>query len=422
MTFTSPATRSAGTSATVPETGTDTGAETRNDASPVLDADFYGFQDLLTADEQQRILAVREFMEREVRPLADDYWERSECPVHLFKPFAELGTVGAAWSETAGFASSAVFRGWVGMELARVDSSFCTFIGVSSGLAMSSIGLGGSAQQREQWLPPMARGDVIGAFGLTEPLSGSDTAKGLRTTATRHGDTWVLNGAKRWIGNATFADVVVIWAKDTADQQMKGFLVRKGTPGFTATKIERKQSLRIVQNADIVLDGVEVAEADRLQGIDSFKDVAKVLRVTRDGVAWQSLGTMIGAYEAAVAYTKQREQFGHPIATYQLIQDKLATCLANITASLAVCVRVSQLQDSGTQTDAQAALAKAFVTTRMRETVALCRESLGGNGIQLDHGVARYFADAEAVYTFEGTRDMNNLIVGREITGHAAFV
>ena len=388
----------------------------------LLEADFYAFQDLLTPAEQKKALAVREFMEREVRPIADDYWERAECPVHLFKPYAQLGTIGSGWAETQGEETSAVFRGWVGMETARVDSSFCTFIGVSGGLAMTSIGVGGSAEQRVQWLPPMAAGDVIGAFGLTEPLAGSDTAKGLRTTATRTGDTWVLNGAKRWIGNATFADVVVVWAKDTADDQVKGFLVRQGTPGFTATKIERKQSLRIVQNADIVLEDVRVDEADRLQGINSFRDVAKVLRITRDGVSWQALGTMIGAYEAAVAYTRQREQFGNPIASYQLVQDKLATAYANVTASFAMCVRVAQLQDLGTQTDAHAAMAKAFVTTRMRETVALCREACGGNGITLDHGVARFFADAEAVYTFEGTKDMNQLIVGRAITGHAAFV
>lgn len=388
----------------------------------ILEADFYSFQDLLTPAEQKKALAVREFMEREVRPIADDYWERAECPVHLFKPYAQLGTIGSGWAETQGEETSAVFRGWVGMETARVDSSFCTFIGVSGGLAMTSIGVGGSAEQRATWLPPMASGDLIGAFGLTEPLAGSDTAKGLRTTATRTGDTWVLNGAKRWIGNATFADVVVVWAKDTADDQVKGFLVRKGTPGFTATKIERKQSLRIVQNADIVLDGVEVHEADRLAHINSFRDLAKVLRITRDGVSWQALGTMVGAYEAAVAYTKQREQFGNPIASYQLIQDKLATAYANVTAGFALCVRVAQLQDNDTQTDAHAAMAKAFVTTRMRETVALCREACGGNGITLDHGVARFFADAEAVYTFEGTKDMNQLIVGRAITGHAAFV
>jgi glutaryl-CoA dehydrogenase len=407
---------------TTPATTPENHAATALAVPERLDADFYGFQHLLTPVEQDAVGRVRDFMEREVRPLADDYWDRAECPVHLFKPFAELGSVGAAWSETRQFENSAVFRGWVGMELARVDSSFCTFIGVSSGLAMSSIGLGGSPEQRAEWLPPMASGDLIGAFGLTEPLSGSDTARGLRTTATRHGDTWVLNGAKRWIGNATFADVVVVWAKDTADDQVKGFMVRKGTPGFTATKIERKQSLRIVQNADITLEGVEVAEADRLQGINSFKDLANVLRVTRDGVAWQSLGTMIGAYEAAVRYTGEREQFGNPIASYQLVQDKLATGLGNITASLAMCVRLAQMQDEGTQRDQHAALAKSFVTTRMRETVALAREVCGGNGIVLDTGVARYFADAEAVYTFEGTRDMNQLIVGRSITGHAAFV
>ena len=398
----------------------------------ILEADFYSFQDLLTPAEQKKALAVREFMEREVRPIADDYWERAECPVHLFKPYAQLGTIGSGWAETQGEETSAVFRGWVGMETARVDSSFCTFIGVSGGLAMTSIGVGGSAEQRAKWLPPMASGDLIGAFGLTEPLAGSDTAKGLRTTATRTGDTWVLNGAKRWIGNATFADVVVVWAKDTADDQVKGFLVRKGTPGFTATKIERKQSLRTVENADIVLTDVVVPESDRLQRIDGFRDLAVVLRLTRAQVAWQALGVAVGAYECAVAYGKARVQFGKPIASFQLVQQKLADALANITACIGMCVRVSQLQDEGVQKDHHSAMAKAFVSARVRETVALCREICGGNGVQLGgqeqlgipagYGIARYFADAEAVYTFEGTYDMNSLIVGRAITGIAAFV
>ncbi|TLP92708.1 acyl-CoA dehydrogenase [Nesterenkonia salmonea] len=397
-------------------------ADTLTEPIPLLESDFYGFQNLLTPRQQESVQSVREFMEREVRPIADDYWERAECPIHLFEPFAKLGTMGAGWKETSTLESSAVHRGWIGMELARVDSSFCTFIGVSSGLAMTSIAVGGSDEQRAHWLPKLADGSTIGAFGLTEPLAGSDTARGMRTTATREGDTWVLNGAKRWIGNATFADVVVIWAKDTADDQVKGFIVRAGTPGFTATKIERKQSLRIVQNADITLENVEVAESDRLQKIDSFRDLAKVLRITRDGVAWQALGTMIGAYEAALTYVGQREQFGRPIASFQLVQDKMATAIANITASLGMCVRVSQMQDEGTQRDEHAAMAKSFVTTRMRETVALCREVVAGNGIVLDYGVARFFADAEAVYTFEGTKDMNQLIVGRSITGHSAFV
>lgn len=387
----------------------------------LLDTDRYAFQDLLTPVEREAALRVREFMEREVRPIADEYWERAEFPHHLVPGIAATGLFGAMWPETARFENSAVFRGWAALELARVDPSFATFVGVTSGLAMGSIGICGSEEQRAAWLPPMGRGETVGAFGLTEPFAGSDTARGLRTTAVREGDRWLLNGAKRWIGNATFADVTVIWAKDTADDQVKGFLVRKDAPGCNAVKIERKQALRSVQNADITLVDVAVPESDRLQRADSFRDVAKVLRATRAEVAWQAVGVAVGAYEAAVRYAAEREQFGRPIASYQLVQDKLASSLANITASIAMCVRVSQMQDEGRQSDEHSAMAKAFTTTRMRETVGWCRDILGGNGIQLDHGVARYFADAEAIYSYEGTRDMNTLIVGRAITGHQAF-
>jgi glutaryl-CoA dehydrogenase len=388
----------------------------------LLTSDFYSFQDLLTPVENEHIMEIREFLETEVRPIADDYWDRAEFPVQLIPRAGELSLLGPMWPETVRFPNSAVYRGWVALELSRVDAGFSTFVGVQNGLTMGAIGVGGSPEQRAELLPPMSRGELVGAFGLTEPLSGSDTARGLRTTAHRTGDTWVLNGAKRWIGNATFADLTVIWARDTADDQVKGFVVRRGTPGFTATKIERKQALRSVQNADILLDGVEVSEADRLPNIHSFKDVGTVLRLTRAEVAWQAVGVALGAYEATVTYALQREQFGKPIASFQLVQDRLARCLGNITASIALCVRASQLQDEDRQGDQHSALAKAYTTTAMRETVALCRETLGGNGIQLDHGVARYFADAEAVYSFEGTRDMNTLIVGRAITGIAAFV
>ncbi|WP_396126349.1 acyl-CoA dehydrogenase family protein [Cellulomonas sp. NS3] len=387
-----------------------------------LAADFYAFQDELTPVELDASLRLRDFMEREVRPIATDYWDRAEFPTQIIPGLAELGMFGASWPETQRFENSAVWRGWAALELGRVDPSTATFVGVQSGLSMSSIAIGGSPEQRAQWLPPMGRGELIGAFGLTEPLSGSDSSKGLRTTAERHGDTWVLNGAKRWIGNATFADVVVIWARDVADNQVKGFLVRRGTPGFTTTKIERKQALRIVQNADITLDGVRVDEADRLPNIHSFREVALVLRLTRAEVAWQAVGVSVGAYEAAVRYVAERRQFGRPLASFQLVQDRLAQCLGNITASIALCLQVSRLQDQGRQGDEHAALAKGFATSRMRETVAWCRELLGGNGIVLDHGVAKFFADAEAVYSFEGTRDMNNLIVGRAITGVSAFV
>jgi len=387
----------------------------------LLESDFYFFQEALSAPEQEAVLALREYMETSVRPIADACWSRAEFPMEVVKPLAELGLLGAPWPETRHFENTAVYRGWTAMEMGRVDASIATFVGVQNGLAMGSIAETGSAEQRAEWLPPLSRGEVIGAFGLTEPFSGSDSARGLRTTAERRGDTWVLNGAKRWIGNATFADVVVVWAKDTADGQVKGFLVTKDTPGFVATKIEDKVALRTVQNADIVLTDVEVPEARRLQNANSFRDTATVLRLTRAEVAWQAVGVAIGAYEAALAYAKTREQFGKPIASRQLVQDLLVRSLGNITASIAICLQVSKLLDQGRQHDAHSALAKAYTTARMRETVGWCREVLGGNGIVLEHGVARFFADAEAIYSYEGTREMNTLIVGRAITGFAAF-
>jgi glutaryl-CoA dehydrogenase len=388
----------------------------------LLVSDFYSFQDLLSDREVQSVTALRTFLEAEVRPVADDYWARAEFPRQFVRPLGELGMYGPLWEESRRFENSAVYRGWIALELARVDAGVATFVGVTSGLAMGAIGVGGSSEQRAQWLPRLATGEIVGAFGLTEPLSGSDSARGLRTTARQTDNGWVLNGSKRWIGNATFADVTVIWAKDVADGQVKGFLVEAGTPGFTATKIEDKISLRSVQNADIVLEDVVVPEERRLQNVHSFRDVATVLRLTRADVAWQAIGIAIGAYEAAVRYAAEREQFGKPIGSHQLVQDLLARCLANITASIAMCVRVSQLLDEGRQRDEHSALAKAFTTARMRETVGWAREVLGGNGIVLEHGVARFFADAEAIYSYEGTREMNTLIVGRAITGHAAFV
>lgn len=393
---------------------------------PALDqtdlADFLDFRSFLTDEEHQRLNGLRLHLDEHVRPIADDYWERGVSPRHLLPGLAELGLFGAAFPEVREYENTALFRGWVSYEIARADASTSTLSGVHSGLAMTSIALGGSDEQRAKWLGPMARAEVIGAFGLTEPLSGSDTSGGLRTTARRDGDEWILDGAKRWIGNGTFADVVVIWARDITDDTVRGFLVPAGTPGFQATKIQRKISLRAVENADISLEGVRVSEANRLQRIDGFRDVARVLRATRADVAWQALGNGAAAYEAAVAYTTTREQFGRPIASFQLVQSKLVTAAEHIAASVAVCTRIAQLQEAGTLRDEQSAMAKALVADRMRTTVALCRESLGGNGIQLDYGVARPFADAEAIYTYEGTNEMNSLIVGRAITGIPAFI
>ncbi|MCL2794569.1 MAG: acyl-CoA dehydrogenase family protein [Microbacteriaceae bacterium] len=387
-----------------------------------LAADFYGFADDLTEAEKDALMRLRAYLEAEVAPIVDEHWEAATFPREIVPGLHATGVAAFGWDETRPFENSAVFRGFVALELGRVDASIATYIGVQNGLAAGTVALCGSPEQRAHWLPRLASGEVIGSFGLTEPLSGSDSAQGLRTTARREGDTWVLNGAKRWIGNATWGDVTMIWAKDEADGQVKGFIVPNSAPGFTASKIERKVSLRIVQNADILLEDVVVPAENKLANANSFRDTARVLRMTRAEVAWQAVGIAIGAYEAALAYAKERVQFGKPIAKHQLIQDLLVNSLGNITSSLALVVQASKMQGRGTQRDEHSALAKAVATSRMRETVAWCREVLGGNGIVLDHRAARFFADAEAIYSYEGTREMNTLIVGRAITGEAAFV
>lgn len=391
-------------------------------AFETLASDFYGFENLLTEREKDFLANLRARLEGDIKPIVNEYWERAEFPHQIIDVLHGAGAIGLGFAETAPFENSAVFRGWVALELARVDASVSTYVGVQNGLALGAIGVCGSAEQRAEWLPKLASGEVLGAFGLTEPDSGSDSAQGLRTIATRDGDDWILNGSKRWIGNATFSDITVIWAKSAEDGQVKGFIVPTGTPGYTATKIEGKQSLRIVQNADITLENVRVPEALRLQNANSFRDTAAVLRLTRAEVAWAAVGVAVGAYEAALRYAKERVQFGKPIAKHQLIQDLLVKSIGDITASIALCTRVSQMLDDDEQRDEHSALAKAFATARMRETVARCRELMGGNGIVIDYDVARFFADAEALYSYEGTREMNTLIVGRAITGEAAFV
>ncbi|HKN98629.1 MAG TPA: acyl-CoA dehydrogenase family protein [Pseudonocardiaceae bacterium] len=384
-----------------------------------LTGDFYRFEELLSADERRTLGRVREFLRTEVAPIANDYWSRAEFPTELIKGYAELGIAGLA---VGGERPSSLLNGYLALEMAHTDPSLATFFGVHTGLAMGSIAACGSTEQRERWLPAMGRMELIGAFALTEPQGGSDVAAGLRTTARRDGDGWVLNGAKRWIGNGTFADLIVVWAKDTEDGQVKGFVVERGTPGFTATRIEHKIALRTVQNADIELVDCRVPEANRLPKARSFRDTAVILRRTRSGVAWQSVGVMLAAYEIALDYATEREQFGRPIGSFQLVQDLLVRMLGNTTASLGMVVRLAQLQDSGTYRDEHSALAKAYCTTRMREVVGWARELLAGNGIVLDYDIGRFVADAEALYSYEGTREINTLIVGRAVTGLSAFV
>ena len=389
---------------------------------PQASGDFYAISSTVSEEDQALLQRVRAFMDSEVTPIINDYWLRDEFPYQLIPEIAKLGIMGTSYHGYGCPGKSTVLDGMLMMELARGDSSIATFRGVHSGLAMGSIYLCGSEEQKQRWLPPMARLEKIGAFGLTEPLVGSGTSGGLTTTAKRDGDTWILNGQKKWIGNATFSDVTVIWARDLVDNQVKGFLVEKGTPGFKPEKIKHKMALRVVQNALITLEDCRVPESSRLQNANSFKDTGAVLRMTRAGVAWEAVGCGLGAYTHALKYAQEREQFGRPIGRFQLVQDLLVRMLANVTASQCMVLRLSQMQDAGIMKDEHASLAKAFCTVRMRETVGYARELLGGNGILLDEQVGRFVADAEAIYSYEGTREMNTLIVGKAITGFSAFV
>jgi glutaryl-CoA dehydrogenase len=389
---------------------------------PAVTGDFYSIATTVSEDDKAILARVRAFMEAEVAPIINDYWIRAAFPFELIPKMAALDIAGISYSGYGCAGKTTVLDGLLAVEMARIDPSIATFFGVHSGLAMGSIYLCGSEEQKRQWLPVMRRMEKIGAFGLTEPDVGSGVSGGLMTTARREGDEWVLNGQKKWIGNATFADVTVIWARDEADNQVKGFLVEKGTPGFVAEKMEDKMALRVVQNALITLKDCRVSEANRLQNARSFRDTAAVLRMTRAGVAWQAVGCAMGAYEHALAYSQKRKQFGKPIASFQLVQDLLVGMLGNITASQCMVLRLSQMQDAGVMNDEHASLAKAFCTSKCRETVGFARELLGGNGILLENQVGRFVADAEAIYSYEGTREMNTLIVGRAVTGFSAFV
>jgi alkylation response protein AidB-like acyl-CoA dehydrogenase len=391
---------------------------------PVPNSDFYEFAETLPENELAIVKNVRAYMEAYVQPIINKHWVEDSFPFELLPSFKALNLAGLGMRGYGCPGGSPLLVGLVGMNIARTDPSFATFWAVHNGLAMNSIYLNGTEEQKQKWLPPMARMDAIGCFALTEPLVGSATAGGLFTTAKRHGDGWILNGQKRWIGNAPWCDISIVWARDVGDNQVKGFIVEnKTTPGFSVEKIQTKIALKVVQNGQITLTDCVVPEANRLQGGEgAFRDTARVLRGTRHGAAWGATGLQMGAYEHALKYAQDRSQFGKPIGSFQLIQELLAKMLGNIVACQSMVARSVQLETEGKLTDAQAALAKAFCTSKARETVSWARELLGGNGILVDYHVARFFADAEAIYSFEGTLQMQNLIVGKAITGLSAFV
>ncbi len=389
---------------------------------PEPHGDFYELSQTLSEEDRAIQLKVRDFMNTEIKPIANEYWLKGQFPMHVIPRLAALNVCGLPYKGYGCPGKTFTLEGFLAQEMARVDVSLCTFFGVQSGLSMGSIYLCGSEEQKSFYLPKMQRFELIGAFGLTEPDVGSAVAGGLTTTCRRKGDRWVINGQKKWIGNATFSDITIIWAKDEDDHEVKGFIVDKNTPGFHPEKLEDKMALRTVQNALITLKDCEVTEDKRLQNAKSFKDVANVLRMTRAGVAWQAVGCARGAYEHTVKYCQERMQFGRPIGSFQLVQNMLANMLGQLTAMQTMCDRLSRMQDDGILRDEHASAAKVFCTSGCREVVSRARELHGGNGILLSFDVARFVADAEAIYSYEGTAQVNSLIVGRAITGFSAFV
>jgi len=389
---------------------------------PPIDGDFYDISHTLSPEQREVQLKVRNFMEKEVKPLVNHYWLRDEFPHELIPKFQKLEICGVTYEGYGCPGMPFLMEGVIAMEMARIDASIATFFGVQSGLSMGSIYICGSEEQKQKWLPQMQKFEKIGAFGLTEPEVGSGAAGGLTVTCKNTPDGWILNGQKKWIGNATFADVIIIWARDLDDGEVKGFIVEKDNPGYSVEKIKGKMALRIVQNGLITLKDCVVTEENRLQNANSFKDTAKVLQMTRAGVAWMATGCARGAYESALNYTRTREQFGKPIASFPMIQGHLVEMLSNLTAMQTMVFRLSEMQDEGILKDEHASLAKVFCTMRTRDVVSRAREVMGGNGILLEYDVARFVADAEAIYSYEGTKEINSLIVGRSITGFSAFV
>jgi glutaryl-CoA dehydrogenase len=382
--------------------------------------DYFALDETLSADERALRDRVRAFADDEVLPIINDYWERADFPFELIPKLAALGITGTVISGYGCPGLSALGAGVVARELARADGSVNTFFGVHSGLAMGAIDLLGSEEQKARWLPPMAKLEKIGAFGLTEPDHGSDSVA-LETSAARVGDEYVLNGAKRWIGNASIADVTVVWARD-ADGDVGGYLVEKGTPGFDAGHvITGKIGKRAVWQAEIALNEVRVPEGNKLAQATSFADAARVLTRTRGGAAWECVGHAVACLDAAVSYAKQRSQFGRPIAGFQLVQGKLATMAAETTAMQLVCFRLAELQQADAMTAPIASLAKLHNVRKAKLVCSEARDILGGNGLLLDYHVARHLTDMEIVDTYEGTDSIQSLIVGRDITGISAF-
>ena len=385
--------------------------------------DFYDC-DMHFSDKQKALRQeVRDFVDIEVLPKINPYWERAEFPWEIARKMVDLPIIGGVLFEHGAASLDFVEMGLVMYELGKGDGSISTFYGVHSGLAMGSIGLLGDEEQKARWLPAMVKLEKIGAFALTEPDVGSNAAQ-VKARARKDGDGYILNGAKRWIGNASIADVLIIWARDETSGDFGGYVIEnpKDTEGVAIKDIWGKIGKRAVLNADIKLDEVYVPAENKLTHVNRFRDMARVLGLGRYGVAWEAAGVAAGAFELALKYSKEREQFGKPIAGFQLIQHKLVEMATEVTLMQTLCLQLSHLLNSGRISEGTLSMAKYNNARKARYVTQLARECLGGNGIVIDNHIARLMLDAEIIYTYEGTNEVNLLLVGRELTGLNAFV
>ncbi len=390
-----------------------------------VNVDFYNVDEYLNDEDRALVKKVRAFVDETVLPVINEYWEKADFPYEILPKLGELGIIGTAIEGYGAPGLTRLQAGLVAMELSRGDGSLNTFNAVHSGLAMGTINLLGSEEQKQRWLPQMAKLEKLGAFALTEPNHGSDSVA-LESSATLDGDHYVLKGEKRWIGLGHVADLVIIWARDTEDGKVKAFIMEKNADGsypdgYWAEAIEGKIAKRAIQQAQISFENLRIPAANKLEKSQSFRDVGAVLNRTRSTVAWESLGHATAAYEAAVQYTSERVQFGNPISHYQLVQNKLAKMLADLTAMQLMCFRSGAMQTEGKLSNEQASLLKMFCSEKGRNLCRDARDLLGGNGLLLENNVARHLTDMEVVHTYEGTDFIQSLIVGREITGVSAF-
>lgn len=382
----------------------------------LIDVDVLEYHRLLTPEQQEELTEIRAALAEIVTPHVAEAWSRDEFPHEIARRVGELG-----YDHISGMTEDPLFRGHLMAELARADISLSVYFALHNDLVGATLEALGSEEQKQTWLPGLYAMEYTGCFALTEPEHGSDVAGGMATTARREGDEWVINGAKRWIGNGTMSRIAIVWARDEEDDQVKGFIVETDTPGYEATKISGKMGLRIMQNADITLDVRLPADAI-LPGATTFAATRALLRDSRMWVGWQGVGAQMGVLDVLRSYALRREQFGRPLAAFQLIQAQIAEVAGNLAASAGMMLQVDALRQEGRMEMMHAAMAKATSTRLARSSAALARDALGGNGLLTEHEIAKIMGDVEAIYSYEGSYGMNTLIVGRALTGVSAFV